>query len=114
MIVKPFSPAEAASAKKGAVPQELIQAINQLLAERIKSNGRSITIKAHEIVSLAESLMSNDGDYTSRTIPKISWYDKGFMDFEPIYEAEGWKISYTRPDYTESFDSYYEFTPKKG
>lgn len=117
MKVKPFSPLEAATAKKNVVPEELISAINQLLSERYKSGRGCILILSSEILELAESLISarGIGDCQSRSssFPTSEWFKKGYMDFEPIYEAEGWIVKHTKPDYTESFEPYYEFTPKR-
>ena len=114
-MVKAISPAEAAGNKVNVVPKELIEAINLLITEKYRGAGKSFSIKAKDIIEKANSLLTpGDGDYTDGDgRVSIDWYDKGFMDFEPIYEVQGWKIRYEQPDYTESFDSYYEFTAKK-
>ncbi len=114
-MVKAISPAEAGGNKVNVLPKELVEAINLLITEKYRGAGKSFTIKAKDIIAKAESLLPpGDGDYTGgEGRAHIDWYGKGFMDFEPIYEAQGWKVGYTSPDYTESFDSYYEFTAKR-
>ena len=80
----------------------VIQAVNNLL--KTKFRGKSVTIKSKEIIAEIKRL----GGPSSKVL-----YDTNQMDFEPIFRVFGWEVSYDRPGYNESYDSYYEFTPKK-
>ena len=39
-------------------------------------------------------------------------FDNKWLDIEAIYEKQGWKVRYESPCIGESFDAYFEFTPK--
>ena len=41
------------------------------------------------------------------------WFENKWIDFEDVYREEGWIVKYTKPDYTENFDAYFTFKPKK-
>lgn len=109
--IKPFSPAEARGNKKKVLPEYLIRAINLLLSERYTKG--SFNIKAKDIILKAQQLRYADSEYSAPPNGSDEYYDKGWMDFESIYEDEGWSVKYTKPDYTESFDSYYTFKELK-
>lgn len=41
-----------------------------------------------------------------------NFFDQGWMDFEPIYEAQGWKVQYDKPGWDETYDAFFEFKEK--
>ena len=100
--VKPFSPDEARAAKHTAIPSFVLEAVNELLAESY--TGSKITLMQSAIVQRIKDKMHLDG-YDGEFINK-------WLDVEPIYEDNGWKVHYDKPGYNESFDAYFEFTPK--
>ena len=105
--IKPFSPADAANAKINMIPKEVIEVVNAILAAKIHPL-RPISIKQHEIINGAREKMTNGSDYANS-----DFFTKGWLEIEPLYQAEGWKVSYHRPSYDEDFEAYFEFTAKK-
>jgi hypothetical protein len=102
-----FSPAQAKEYKAKQIPQWLLNAVNDLLVEKY-GNGRHIHIKKDDVINRALAEAAKFGvDINRRGI-----IDFGYLDFESVYEARGWKVTYHSPDYTESFDQYYEFVAK--
>lgn len=98
--VKPMSPTEIKQKAIESIPDEMIQAVNELLIENA-SRG-TITIKLKDIEARFRKL--SNGKYNS-----IDIYDKGWMDFESAFRQAGWKVSYESPARDENFESYYRF-----
>lgn len=109
--IRPLTPQDIGVAKQANYPPAIIKIVNDLLAAECSGcNGRySATIKQKDIVA---GIIKEFGE-TYMGVPIQKAIEKGgWLNFEPIFEAAGWKITYTRPDYTESFDSYYSFSTK--
>lgn len=109
MDIKPFSPAEAKDAKSSHLPRELLQAVNELLAERYKDYG-SIHIKLKDVKARCEKILGID-EMFSGVSPMDAW-PEGVWDFEPVYRKAGWRVNYDGPGYDESYDGYYIFDQK--
>jgi hypothetical protein len=101
--VKPFSPADARAHVENVIPSEVISAVNQLLAENYDEGG--IILKQQVIRDRALRLMYAEDEHGT--------FDYKWLNFEPAYEIMGWDVTYTKPDYTESFDPYFTFTPTR-
>lgn len=102
-----FSPAETQAQKAKQIPQWFLNVVNDLLVEKYNTSQR-ITIKKDEIIERALKEAYNvNVDITRKGI-----FDFGYLNFESVYEARGWKVTYHSPDYTESYDSYFEFKAK--
>lgn len=99
--MKPIKPSDIATAKQTAIPEVVIEVINNLLALKF-SNGRA-TIYQKDIVN---SLLKN-GD-----ISKDEIFNLGYLNFEEIYREQGWKVTYDKPGYGESYDAFFEFKVK--
>ena len=102
--MKPISPNEVKQKRIESIPDFVIEAANNLIAK--KWNGFSSTFKLNELVK--ESLKIG-GDEVSRE----DLFDNHSFDIEPIFEKAGWKVNFDKPGYNESYDSFFEFTPKK-
>lgn len=105
-MIKPFSPDEAFNAKERVIPSFVILAVNTLLSERF--DGKSCTIKQNEVIELAEQLgVEHDlmPDWASRD----TFFKKHWLDFEPLYRSQGWKVRYDKPAYNETYEAFWEF-----
>jgi hypothetical protein len=40
-------------------------------------------------------------------------FDKGWLDVESIFRAEGWKVKYDKPAYCETYKAFFVFSRKK-
>jgi len=98
-MVKPFSPDDVKANKVNVIPDEVIEAVNQLLTENF-SDGRA-TIKQKDIVSRAKGMMR-----------RATNFDNRWLDFEDVYRAQGWDVHYDKPGYCETYDAFFEFTKK--
>lgn len=105
MSVKPFSPDEALASKVTMIPDQVIDAVNTMLATNWSGRGRcSFTIK-----ELSAMIRSKFGDADGDLHLHSSWFD-----FESIYEKAGWKVEFDRPGYNESYDAVYTFSRRGG
>ncbi len=100
-MVKPFTPTESIESKVTSLPDDVIEAVNELLAENINEHGQA-QIKQRDVESRIKTKM------------KIStkWFNQKWLDIEPLYRQYGWNVSYDKPGYNESYDAFYEFTKK--
>lgn len=104
--MKPFTPDEALTCKIDAIPGFVIQAVNELLAQRF--DGGSCIIKQEEVIERAQGIaQASDApeDWSNRR----SFYDKHWLDFEGVYCQFGWKVTYDKPGYCENYDPYFKF-----
>ncbi len=102
MAVKPITPKEAVGLKKELLPDEVLEAFNELIAENIRDG--EATFKATDVAARIKKKLQ------VKSIDAV--FDKGHMDVEDIYRKAGWKVEYDRPGYCESYAATYTFTSK--
>jgi hypothetical protein len=111
--VEPIRPEEVGNAKLTAFPNEVIQAFNTLIARNFYNGSAEVKQK-----DVQDKIMELFGDTTARNpVSRMQERRKqmqaqGWMNIEALYESYGWKVSYTKPDYSESFPSYFTFSKK--
>lgn len=103
MAVVAITPAEALAQAVSNIPDEVLQAVNEKLIAKISPNSSYVTIKQDEIVNRVLELMNIE-----RNQFNFNW-----LDFESIYEKQGWKVEYDKPSYGDSFDAYFKFQYKR-
>lgn len=101
--VKPLSPKNLKNNIENVIPSVVIQAVNNLLKENYC--GKSITITQKNLISEIKKL--------DNTITNAKLFDNHWLDFEPLFRKNGWKVVYESPDRDQSFDEYFIFTPAK-
>ena len=93
-VIEPISPDDVVK----AVPEFVIDAFNQLIQE--KWRGGKATIELKEV----KQRISKLGELGNPNLVNNDW-----LDVEPLYEAKGWKVTFSRPCLDESFLPYYSF-----
>ena len=101
-MVKAFSPQEVANKHVESIPDCIIEAVNDLLIKKYNPTYGTATIKQNEVIAAVEHI------YTRHTI-----FDNNWLDFENLYRAQGWEVTYDKPGYCESYEAYWEFKRKK-
>lgn len=96
---KAIGPKELVAFKATQIPDFVFDVVNELLAE--KWNGSTAIIKQKDIVS---RICRETGEVPS------SVFDKGWLNFEDIYRAKGWRVGYDKPSYNESYDAFFKFS----
>ena len=103
-MTEPIKPKDIVSAKKESMPDQVIEAFNELIAE--KWDGSSSTVK--------------QSDAVKRIISKFGWdktqsnelFDNHWLDVEPIFRKAGWKVEYDKPGFNETYPATYTFEKK--
>jgi len=104
--VKPISPSEVLEKKRDSMPEEMLEAVNELIVK--KWNGREATFKQDDVLDLYFAKKGENNISMNRT--KV--FDNHWMDFEDIYRKEGWSVEYDKPAYNESYDATFTFKKK--
>lgn len=101
-MVKPITPKEALGKKQEQLPDEVLEAFNELIAANLKD--RESTFKATDAVNLIRQKLEIKSD---------AIYEKGYLDIEQIYRKAGWEVEYDQPAYCESYPATYTFRAKR-
>jgi hypothetical protein len=100
-MIKPVSPDEIVALKKTVFPDGVIQAINNVIAKNFDGK-RSYFLQKVVAQEICEAMgVSMDAAFANK-----------WLDFEPIYEAEGWKVYYDKPAYNESYEASFTLSRK--
>lgn len=100
---KPLSPDEIGTFAANAFPEYVFEAVNTLLARN--TNGKLYQNKVIEEIIDQASLKGVDLD-------RSDIFNKGYLDFEEAYRAVGWKVTYDKPAYCESYEPHFIFKRK--
>lgn len=108
-MIKAFSPTDVrvAATDLNSFPDEVIQVVNGLLAERGRASSY-ITFNQDEVLERLESLFMEIGVAFSRR----EAFDRHWLDFEDAYRAQGWDVEFDKPGYCESYKAHWIFKPK--
>ena len=96
--IKPITPESITATKEDLIPDEVIQAFNEMIAE--KWDGSESHFKRNEIVARIKTKMDIE-------------FDCSYLDVEKIYEDLGWVVKYESASRGDSdFPPYFTFTKK--
>lgn len=93
MTTKPITPQEAANKP---IPELVIECVNKLIIENYQSGYACFS---------QETLIK-------RIAALGVQYESWWLDFEPLYEKVGWKVTYDKPGYNESYPATFTFRAK--
>lgn len=97
-MVQPIRPEDVAEAKIGHIPGAVIEAFNKLIA--LNFSAGYATVKQEDVI--AEIMNTTQ-------LSRAEIFDKSYLNVEEIFRRAGWKVAYSKPDYTESYPAYFEF-----
>lgn len=96
--MKPIKPSEVIDKKQELIPDEVIEAFNEMIAANW--NGTSSTVSQTEVYALIKKKLGKD-------------FPMNYLDVEDIYRKAGWKVNYDKPGYNESYGATFEFSKKR-
>lgn len=96
--VQPIAPIEVTGEKNKHIPNEVIAMFNDIIVREMHG-GRARVIQ-NEVVERLEAEGLNRG-----AIFKNHW-----LDVEDLFREVGWKVTYDKPGYNESYDAYFIFS----
>ncbi len=102
--VKPLAPGQAREAlkelNKQRVPGFVVEIVNQMLTEG--SDRSSIVIRQDDVITQ----ILNRGHVG---VTRGAIFDNHWLDFEDIFREGGWKVTYDKPGYGDSYAAYWRF-----
>ena len=97
-MTKPIMPHEVTQESLNRMPDAIIEAWNELIAE--KWDGDSALIFLYEAKDRLCFVCGYKGiEYSSK-----------YLNIEDIYRDAGWDVEFEKPGYNESGNAYYEFS----
>jgi len=93
-VIEPIKP----SAVTKTLPDEVIQIFNDMIQENWK--GASATLLQNDLVAKIASVLD---------VPRQEVFDRGWLDVEGTFRKVGWKVSYDKPAYCETYKAYFMF-----
>ena len=104
MKIKPITPNDVIKHQK--FPDEVIAAFNEAIANNW--NGGNSSITQFEITELIKRKFQESAGHDN--LPMV--FDLKYLNVEPLYESMGWKVSYNKPAYNESYKPFFLFSRK--
>lgn len=106
--VGPITPAEARSRKAESIPPEVFAAFNKLIVHFLSPTG-SATFTQESVIEqiLAGTFPEN---YAAR---RQELFDLGHLDVEDVYRDAGWKVTYDKPGYNETYSATFTFEKRR-
>lgn len=98
---KPISPSEVPAKQRAALDPRVIEVWNDLITK--KHDGRRATITQNEAVA---ALMTATG------VERQDVFARRWLDIEDAYREQGWKVTYDKPGFNESYEAYFVFEAK--
>ena len=100
-IGRPIKPSEIGDATKAVIPPFVFDAFNALIA-------------LHWNCGCAEFKLSEARkEVKDRSPEKSDDFPSGWLNVEEAYRADGWKVTFDRPGYNESYPATFTFSVKK-
>lgn len=105
-VVKPITPAQAhkQKAKAPGIPDFVIEAFNELIAEKFDGKEARITI-----TEATQRIKKKEFEYHGHDRLLLESFNKEWLNVEEVYRKNGWKVEYDKPGYNESYTGYYIF-----
>jgi len=102
--IKPITPAEV---ENKPIPDEIIAAFNDLIIKNYRSG--EATVHQKEALKLARKNFDDAGKKVTSEQICEQIFDNGWMDVESTFMKAGWKVTYDKPAYHESYEAYFVF-----
>ena len=99
----PVSPDQVQELKNYTIPREVIDIFNELIIKNW--DGSASRIYQNDIVSAI--ICSTKTNITEERI-----FAEHFLDIESLFIEAGWKVTYNKPAYNETYPAYFIFSCK--
>lgn len=99
--VKPIKPSEMVQ----NIPDWIIEGANECIQEHWVELDKQSHFTQDELIKFVLKHKPKN-DKTTRAV----LFDKHWLDIEPIYRKEGWKVEYDKPAYYETYDANFTFS----
>ena len=100
-MVEPINPKDVVAEKQKTLPDQVVEAFNELIAENWRS--RSSIVKQKDAVRRIKLKMGLEA------LNDALW-DDNWLNIEEVYRKVGWKVFYDKPAYNETYEPTFEFS----
>lgn len=97
-----MTPKQVVDLKMSRIPEKVFEVFNEVIADNL-SDGYA-TVKQNDVIARILGKIDNT---TRQEI-----FDNGWLDVEPFYRKKGWKVTYDRPGYNETYEASWTFRGK--
>ena len=101
--IEPLNPDDVVQAKKQTIPDEVIEAFNESIAENWRGTYSNFTQE-----SVVNKIIDKLPD-----LPEDDIYSRGYLDVEDIFRAAGWDVEYDNHDVSEKYRANFTFSKMK-
>jgi hypothetical protein len=91
-------------AKGSFIPQEVVEAVNELLLENGGRGGR-VQIMQEDIIERVQQKLPG--------LERQEIFKRKYLDFERLFQSYGWSVTHDGPAYNETYKPYFMFVPVK-
>lgn len=102
-MVKPIKPEDIEKIKEAQIPNEVIEAFNDLITKNWDGTS-SCVLQDDAINSIINKFGHTDIKHMRKKI-----FDHGWLNIENIFRNAGWKVEYDKPAYCESYPASFKF-----
>lgn len=103
-MTRPIRPSDVSKVKKSSIPDEVFQAFNELIAEKMR--GKSAVVMQNEVIERILKKME------PKECTRAQIFDNGWLDVEADYSRSGWSVDYDKPGYNEMYEAKFTFTAR--
>lgn len=103
-MAEPITPDQVVQAQIAAIPDEVIEAFNELIAKAW--DGHQAIVRQPDAV---EAILDRGTQITRGQI-----FDDRLLNVEPIYRGAGWTVAYEKPGFNEAGNAYFTFSLPDG
>jgi len=105
--MKPIRPEDVGKVKSKKIPPLVIKAVNECIVNNWSDQKQNAEFTQNELVD--EIITKYNGKINGDEI-----FNAGYLDIEPIFEKNGWKVEYDKPGYNENYyPATFTFTKKR-
>jgi hypothetical protein len=98
----PIRPEDIPAAKEQVIPSFVFDAFNECIGEQWDYKSKRAKVLQKDVIAKIKDKM----------IPGKKFEMWWWLDVEPAYEAQGWKVHYDKPAYCETYDAFFVFEIK--
>lgn len=98
-MVEIITPDEVRKSRKDYIPEVIFNEINKLIVENF--DGIESKVYQEDIIN---RVCNSETGLTSSKI-----FERHYLDIEDFYKEAGWRVTYDKPAYCESYKAYFVF-----
>jgi len=104
--VRPITPETVRDQHTSLIPEEVIEAFNEMIAE--EWNGHSAKVKQDAVMARILLKLATNEEY--RDVTRDQVFTRRWLDVEDTFRHAGWEVEYDKPAYNETYTATFTFS----